>query len=81
MPPIIAGIFSLIKVVPAITAIVTMISEMRRKKIEAKVLHRYQQKKQVKETLYERLRSTNDPEEREQIIRDLQLLDPFIDSV
>lgn len=79
MAPVIAGILSIAKALPAIAAIIKILADARAKRIERKVLSRYRAKQEVKERLFEKLKVTTCPEERIKIIEDIKLLDPFID--
>jgi len=77
MAPIIAGIFSVAKAIPAIAGIISAIKAMREKHIEAKVIARYKQKEIAKKRLYAKLKKAETAKEREEIIRKIELIDPF----
>ena len=64
MAPIVAGIITVAKAIPAIAGIISAIKAMRESAIEKKVLARYKQKQQVKKRLYDKLRKAETAEER-----------------
>ena len=81
MAPIIAGIIAVAKAIPVIAGIISTLSAMREKSIEKKVLSRYKQKERVKRTLRKQLVEENDPAKRKELIKHLELIDPYTESV